>query len=369
MDISKTEFKGLRMKQLLKLFKESPLLIFILLIGCISNDDTKPLNEDTIPFQQSFIKNGKLHVENGKLRNSAKKAVQLRGMSTHGIQYFDDFYTENAIKALATGWKADIVRLSLYAREGGYEDDPEYFTQRVSDLIDLATENNLYVLVDWHQLSPGDPNLDKENAKKFFTDIASKYGKYDNVMYDICNEPNNEGAYDDDWNEIPLGYTVTWTQHIKPYAEEIIPIIREYSDNVIIVGTPRWASRPDDVIGHELSDSNVMYSLHFYASDAKGEAQGYLQDAIDAKLPIFITEFGTQNSAGEGANDFVSTRKWLDILDKNDISWCNWNYSPDWRSGAVFETKASLENIEDYSNRDNIKESGKWIMDEIKKPH
>lgn len=347
------------------------------------------------------LPNGDLIVKNGKLADPEGRPVQLRGMSTHGIQYFDDFYQgEKMIEALGSedGWRADVVRISLYAREEGYEDRPDYYTAQVDRLVQSVTEKGMFAIIDWHQLHPGDPNMDKDNAKKFFTHMAQKHGANKRVIFEICNEPNSSGAYDDDWNEIPLGYEVTWSRHIKPYAEEIIPIIRKYSNNVIIVGVPNWGSEPNAVIGDELRFSNVMYSMHFYAGSHGSYERQNLIKAVNAGLPIFITEFGTQNSAGEGANDFEETERWFEFMDEHSISWCNWNFSNDWRSGAVFKTyvkssdsaliaeyggewwkmpdgvketlenaeEVSFERVEDYCDKSKMKEAGVWIMEKIR---
>jgi len=56
---------------------------------------------------------------------------------------------------------------------------------------------------------------------------------------------------------------------------------------------------------------------------------------------MFITEFGTQDYAGEGANDFAMSQRYLDLAASKKISWVNWNFSDDHRSGAVFTGEAA----------------------------
>ena len=86
-------------------------------------------------------------------------------MSTHGLQWYgrgagtDNCVTDAALDALANDWKADILRISMYIQEGGYETNPTRFTNEVSALIDEVTERGMYALVDWHMLSPGDPHV------------------------------------------------------------------------------------------------------------------------------------------------------------------------------------------------------------------
>ncbi|WP_298622646.1 hypothetical protein [uncultured Legionella sp.] len=49
-------------------------------------------------------------------------------------------------------------------------------------------------------------------------------------------------------------------------------------------------------------------------------------------MPIFVTEFGTQTLSGDGANDFAL------LMKEKKIGWTNWNYSDDFRSGAIWNT-------------------------------
>ncbi len=111
----------------------------------------------------------------------------------------------------------------------------------------------MYVLVDWH-VHEFNPNDLKEDAKLFLAEFAKEYANYGNVLYEICNEPTN----------------APWDTAIKPYAEEVIPSIRQYAkDAVIIVGTNSWSQDIGDAYNNPLDTSkygNVMYTFHFYAN-------------------------------------------------------------------------------------------------------
>ncbi|KMQ50236.1 Endo-1,4-beta-glucanase, partial [Chitinispirillum alkaliphilum] len=291
------------------------------------------------------------------------------------MQWFNNLYTDNAINALANGWEADVIRLSLYANEGGYADgnatQRRQWRDRIDQLISIASNYGLYVIIDWHMLNPGDPNLNIDAAVEFFTYMAQRHGNKKNVIFEICNEPNDHG----------VDYEVTWDNHIKPYADSLISVIRRNEPgnhkNIIIVGTPTWASSPNDVIGNEVNaPENVMYTMHFYAAShlATGEYMDKMMQAVHAGLPIFVSEFGTQGYCGgdpgtdRWANDFTSSQMWLDTLAKYKISWCNWNYSTDVRSGAVFRpgTVNGWSPVSAFSDPSNLKEAGLWIMDQIK---
>lgn len=57
---------------------------------------------------------------------------------------------------------------------------------------------------------------------------------------------------------------MNWKRDIKPYAEEVISVIRKHDpDNLIIVGTGTWSQDVNDAADDQLKDANVMYALHF----------------------------------------------------------------------------------------------------------
>ncbi len=304
-------------------------------------------------------KNGQLTVCGTQICNQYNQPIQLRGMSTHGIQWYGwgNCLTESSLDTLAYDWEADILRISLYVQEGGYESDPEGFTNQVSLLITEATKRGMYALVDWHQLSPGDPNENLDHAKRFFTDIAGLHQNKNNIIYDMCNEPNGAGT--------------TWSR-IKTYADQIIPVIRAIDDDaIVLVGTSGWSTfggsgqgNLRDVIDNPLRFSNVMYTFHFYANDHQDRYLNIL-DSASRVLPVFVTEFGTQTASGDGNNDFAMAQKFIALMGERKISWTNWNYSDDFRSGAVWEPGTCSR---DVWTVENLKPAGRWIRDRIRIP-
>ncbi|WP_405847329.1 glycoside hydrolase family 5 protein [Streptomyces niveus] len=298
--------------------------------------------------------NGQLRVCGTKLCNSQGQAVQLRGMSTHGTQWYSQCVTDGSLDVLANEWQADVLRVSTYVQEGGYETDPARFTSLAQKFVDGANRRGMYAVIDWHMLSPGDPNFNLERAKTFFTAMAKKYKDSPGVLYEIANEPSD----------------VSWST-VKSYAEKIIPVIRAQDpDAVVLVGTRAWSSfgvsdgaDEKEVVNNPVNASNIMYTFHFYAASHRDEYLAALDRASD-KLPVFVTEFGTQNYAGEGANDFAQSQRFLDLMKRKNISWTNWNYSDDNRSGAVFKTGSC--NAGNFSGTGVLKEAGVWIRDRVR---
>lgn len=300
--------------------------------------------------------NGQLRVCGTKLCNQYGKPIQLRGMSTHGIQWYASCIKTASLDALATDWNADVLRISMYIQEGGYETNPRKFTDMVHGYIEEATKRGMYALVDWHQLTPGDPNANLSKAKTFFTEIADRHKGKNNIIYDIANEPNG----------------VSWAG-IKSYAEQMIPVIRaKDSDGVVFVGTHGWASlgvsdgrTEADIVNNPINATNFMYTFHFYAASHHDEYFAALSRAAD-KIPLFVTEFGTQDYTGDGGNDFTYSQKYLDFLAAKKIGWTDWNFSDDSRSGAVFKPGTCAGSS--FTGTSVLKPAGVWIRDRIRTP-
>ncbi|WP_240810668.1 glycoside hydrolase family 5 protein [Streptomyces tendae] len=300
---------------------------------------------------------GQLRVCGTKLCDRHGTPVQLRGMSTHGTQWYAQCLTDASLDALAHDWRADVLRVSTYVQEGGYETDPAHFTALADRLIRQASDRGLYVIVDWHMLEPGDPMANLDRARTFFTDIASRHKDRVNVLYEIANEPSG----------------VSWSR-IKDYAERIIPVVRAADpDAPVLVGTRAWSSfgvsegaDESEVVNNPVDASNIMYTFHFYAASHRDEYLAALSRAAD-RIPVFVTEFGTQNYAGEDADDFPMARRYLDLMARKQISWVNWNFSDDHRSGAVFQP-GTCAGDGPWSGTASLKPAGVWIRDRIRTP-
>lgn len=312
--------------------------------------ETEPPSSEALSVDAStpYGQHGALHVENGKLTDADGNTVQLYGMSTHGIAWFPQYINYDSFRTLRDDWNTNCIRLAMYTAEyGGYcaGGDKEQLKQLVRDGVSYATELGMYVIVDWHILSDCDPNQNKDEAIAFFREMAEVFADNDNVLYEICNEPNGGTSWDS----------------IKSYAEEVIPVIRaQKPDTVILVGTPTWSQEIDKAAASPLDDSNVMYTLHFYAGTHKDDLRNRLETCVQNGLPVFVSEFGMCDASGNGANDFVSTTKWLDLLNKYQISFCCWNLANKDESSSVF--KASSTALSDWTD-DDFNESGRWIRD------
>ncbi|MFC0528681.1 cellulase family glycosylhydrolase [Phytohabitans kaempferiae] len=297
--------------------------------------------------------NGQLRVCGVNLCNQYNRPIQLRGMSTHGIQWFGSCYNNASLDALANDWKADLFRISMYVQEQGYETNPTAFTNQVNNLVDMATARGLYALIDFHILTPGDPHFNLDRAKTFFAAVSARHADKKNVIYEIANEPNG----------------VSWAS-IKSYAEQVIPVIRANDpDGIVIVGTRAWSSlgvseggNETEVVNNPVNASNVMYAFHFYAASHRDNYRAAVSRAA-SRIPLFVTEFGTVDYTGSGPFDQASSATWLDLLDSLKISYANWTFSDHEESSAALLPGTCARG--NYTGTGVLKPSGQFIRGRI----
>lgn len=272
--------------------------------------------------------------------------VMVQGMSLfwsigdEGAKY----WTSGIVNGLVSKQNIQLIRGAMGIDEdwgnGNYFTDTKKYQDMMDEVVAAAIENDIYVIIDYHSHKAND---NTDNAKAFFKRMAQKWGAYDNVIFEIFNEPINQ----------------SWST-VKSYANQVIPVIREYSDNLIVVGTPSYSANPDAAVGSAISDNNVAYTFHFYAGvdeyqhdiDIQGANAEY---AMRNGLSVFVTEWG--NSGPTGAGSVVSSRSssWYNWMKSNKLSGANWSVSDKAEAASYFTTSGAWS----YST------SGNWVNSNI----
>lgn len=263
-------------------------------------------------FAQTPVQtNGQLSVVGSQIVNQNGQTVSFAGTSlfwSNNGWGGEAFYNASTISWLKNDWDVTIVRAAMGVEEnGGYLSDSSSNKAKVKAVVNAAINEGLYVIIDWH--SHHAENYQAE-AIEFFEEMATLYGQYDNVIYEIYNEP----------------LQVSWDNVIKPYADSVIAAIRAIdSSNLIIVGTPTWSQDVDVAALNPITGySNIAYTLHFYAATHKQSIRNKATTALNNGIALMVTEWGTVSSSGGGSVDLASTTDWMDFLCNNKISHCNW---------------------------------------------
>lgn len=297
----------------------------------------------TVCAQTPVAANGRLRVTGTALVNEHGSPVQIRGMSSHGVNWFTENYNFHSLNRLVNDWGIDVFRIAMYPTEkpnltvGGYEGNPEFWKRYIDELVDLCGKYGIYVIIDWHVLTPGNPN-DPDYlpmAKDFWNYMSQKHAGKTHIIYEIANEPNG----------------VSW-KICKKYAETIIPIIRGNDPHsIIIIGTPTWSSDVDKASEDPITGyNNLMYAFHFYAGSHGDRYRKKVISALNSGIAVFVSEWGTTTADGDGLPDEKETDLWMDFLEKNKISWCNWSYSDKQEGSAALVAYSAADELWDNTS-------------------
>jgi len=250
---------------------------------------------------------GRLQVKGNKIVDQHGRFVELHGMALYWSQWKGQFYNESSVQWLVDDWKCTVVRASMGVESGGYLTNPAAEKAKVTAVIDACINAGVYVIVDWHDHHG---QWHTAQAVEFFEEIASTYGDYPNLIYEIYNEP----------------LQISWKDSIKPYADTLVKHIRAIDpDNLILVGSSTWSQDVDIATANPVVDTNAAYTLHFYAATHKQSLRNKAATALNRGYAIFVSEFGTVTSSGNGTIDSAETDIWLKFLKDNKISWANWS--------------------------------------------
>ena len=291
--------------------------------------------------------------------------VQVRGMSLYWslLPKATEFWTEEGVSTMVRDMNIQIVRAAMATgsddwwgcKDGsescgddksahitGYASDPEFQKNLMKTVVEAAIKNDIYVIIDWHSHNA---NEQTESAKTFFKEMAQTYGQYDNVIFELFNEPTD----------------IAWSV-IKNYANQVVPVIREYSDNLILVGNRQYDQNPQEAIGNTVSGENIAYTFHYYANSHCWSGQtswgsacegANAQQAIDAGLSVFVSEWGTGNADGGGEPDQSKNTGWQNWIDGNKLSWANWSASKISEGTAAFQGSSSKTSLQ-YTTSGNM---------------
>ncbi len=265
---------------------------------------------------------GEMLAQGNKLVGSKTgEVVRVTGMSFFWSNWSQKYYTADYVDYLVDEYGCEVVRCSYGVMDDGVPYDRSC-EPLIEDVIEQAIERGVYVIVDWH--SHGAHN-NPDEAVAYFEALAQKYGQYDNLIFEVYNEPTQ----------------INWST-VKEYSETVIAAIRKHSDNLVIVGSPQWSQKVDQAAADPVDAENIAYTLHFYAGTHKEWLRQNADRAMAAGIPIFVTEWGSVNADGNGAIAKESTEEWFAWMDKNNISSCNWAVNDKNEGSSIFSQDKTL---------------------------
>ena len=289
-------------------------------------------------------RNGCLSVRGTSLVNERGESIVLKGVSYGWHNWWPRFYNASTVQFLHDDWGYSVVRAAMAVEpEGAYIHSPGQALQCITTVADAAIASGIYVIIDWHSHS-----IRTEEARQFFTQMATRYKGIPNVIYEIFNEP-----VEDSWIDV------------KAYSTEIIHAIRTIDpEALILIGTPHWdqdvhLAADDPITGY----TNIMYTLHFYASTHRQELRDRADYALKKGLPLFVSECAGMEATGDGPIDIGEWGRWLEWMKKHSISWAAWSIADKDETCSMIQKYGSSKG--DWKDSD-LKEWGTIIRDELK---
>lgn len=269
----------------------------------------KPIGTPPVSGTTPVSRFGQLRVQGAQLVDASGQPAVLHGQAFGWDNWWPQYYSAEVVRWLRDDWCVDILRPAMGIEpDGAYLGSPLVSKMRIETVVDAAIDAGLYVIIDWHA-----HHIHTQEAVAFFGEMAKKYGDKPNVLYEIFNEPEKDD---------------TWPQ-VKAYATEVIREIRKYDpDNLIIVGSPEWDQRIDLVAADPIQgQSGILYSVHFYAATHGQWLRARTLSAIQAGIPVMVTESSGSQASGQGKNDYGEWNAWLEFMDEHQISWLNYSVS------------------------------------------
>jgi endoglucanase len=284
---------------------------------------------------------GQLGVRGAELVDANGAPVVLRGQAFGWDNWWPQYYNAEVVRWLRDDWCVDVVRPAMGIEpDGAYLGNAAASKQRMATVVEAAIEAGVYVIIDWHA-----HNLHQTEAVAFFGEMAQRYGKNPHVLYEIFNEPEKDE---------------TW-QQVKDYARAVIGAIRQHDpDNLVIVGSPEWDQRIDMVAADPLKDqTNVVYSVHFYAGTHGQWLRDRTKAALGAGIPVFVSESSGAEASGQGANDYVEWKAWIDFMEQNRVSFLNYSVSD--KAGETISVLKPGANASGNWTDAELTESGRYV--------
>jgi len=331
----------------LRCFLSGCFLVLILSAGVFAEEGTA---FDTLA-DTPYGTHGELSVTDSQLTDSSGELFQLRGVSTMNLAWGAEFINKETFRTLRDNWNINTIRFAVYPTgDSGYcslDDSGRLaYEELLVNGVKDASELGLYVIIDWHTLTEGDPSLSKDTAISFFQNLSWQLKDYGNVLYEICSTPNS----------------VSW-ESVSAYAVDVIDAIRTNApDSIIIVGTPNWSQDLEAAALAPISRDNLLYSLQFYAASNGMELREAAQLAIQSDLPLIVTQFALNDSYGSSEIDIEQGDFWLTFLEQHRIGYVLWNLSASADNASLLVSDCTA--LSDWTDAD-LSETALWYIDRL----
>ncbi len=311
----------------------------------------------------------RLHVDGNKIKDPNGNVVVLRGIDMMDLGVTEDWYggatamidritNKNDSQSYSPGWYPKVVRIDITPPDSVNYNWPHPFDPNNTDLYNLlrtvvnyCATKDMYAIIDWHYISHTSDHVASTSA--FWTYMAPRFANDAHVMFELFNEPNDEGSSDTDiWLTVRANMQ-TWVNIVRSYAP----------NNIILAGGPNYSSTLAPQVTYPIDGNNIIYVSHLYPAhwlSIYGSQDYYKNQIITcaAVYPVMMTEWGFTTTSETLLNGTVSNygQPLMDFREQYGISNSAWVASYDW-GPPMFNT--------DWTLRTGEGEMGGFVKDEL----
>jgi len=208
----------------------------------------------------------------------------------HTEEHYKTFITTADIEAIA---KMGFDHIRVPVDYNFFETDEGQFVEDHFEMLDkifiCARDCKLNVILDLHKAfgydfnNAGDAEKNnlftseplQERFLRLWDKIASTYGKYDFVAFELLNEVVEEDN------------ATLWNELIK---RAVATIRKQAKDSLIIYGGIQWNSAKTVKLLEKPEDPNIMFTFHFYEPLLFTHQKAYWVPAMDKNETIYYPE-------------------------------------------------------------------------------
>jgi len=277
----------------------------------------------------------------------------FHGIARDNLEYFcksDGHYTQQDlaylglgdISARATYWGANTVRLPLSENFWLYGSpsqncSPDEYQALVKQVVDILTGLNLNVIINLQWTNAGGQSTGAGDAwampdvdsKIFWQQVADMYKNYNNVLFELFNEPHptnhNWACWRNGCQVIndstgPTGHDHSRFTYQAVGMQAMFETVRKTgANNLVIVAGMGWGYDLSQIPTYHLIGSNIVYDTHPYPYSGKLSSDwDHAFGNISATYPVISAESG-QYDCG---TDYIS--QLINYFDTHNISWIGW---------------------------------------------
>jgi endoglucanase len=326
-----------------------------LLPQTVQHTDNHPMSPylPLTSFQLRGI-DGPYHTSGNLIFGADNSPYLFHGIARDDLEYFckgDGHYTQQELAYMGLGdtsaqatyyWGANTVRLPLSENFWLYGSpsqncSPDQYQALVKQIIDILTSLNLNVIINlqWtnaggHSTGAGDAwSMPDTDSRVFWQQVAVIYKDYDNVLFELFNEPH---LFSNSWTCWRNGCLIMndnagRTGHDRGHftyqavgMQTLLDTVRKAgANNLAIVGGIGWGFDLSQIPTYHLDGINIVYDTHPYPYTGKQPINWDTAfGTVSATYPVISAESGEYDCK----TGFMS--QLINYFDAHNIGWIGW---------------------------------------------